>query len=65
MKRHKVEIKQLSIHPNVAALVTPLRLRRKEGIFVFFLYPLSGEAGERVAQRSVDRVSRLCDLPLI
>jgi hypothetical protein len=31
----------------------------KRGILFFFLYPLCGEAGERVVQRSVDRVSRL------
>ena len=61
MKRHKADIKRLSTHPDIAALVTPLSASRIEGISIFynsFLHPLCGEAGERVVQRSADRVSR-------
>jgi len=52
-----------STHPDIAALATPLFDSRIEGISIFpdsFLNPLCGEAAERVVQRSVDRVSRLC-----
>jgi len=51
-------------HPDIAALVTPLSASRIEGIPFFFSYPLCGKAAERVVQRSVDRVSRLCALTL-
>jgi len=64
MIRQNARIKRaVSTHPDVAALVTPLSASRIEGIFACFPYPLSGEAEERVVQRSVDRVSRFCDLP--
>jgi hypothetical protein len=36
----------------------PSLRKRKEGDFIFF-NPLCGEAGERVVQRSADRVSQL------
>jgi len=41
-----------STHPS-------LRFAYRGDFTLLFLYPLSGEAEERVVQRSVDRVSRL------
>jgi len=46
-------------HPDIAALVTPLYASVKRGFCFLFSFPLCGEAGARVVQRSADRVSRL------
>ncbi len=63
MRAAGVAIKITLTHPDIAALVTPLYAKRKEGIFNFlFFSTLFLRRIERVVQRSTDRVSQLYDI---